>query len=88
MLRAVPPIVLLLIVYSALPYSGIVLFLFATGVLTLTLIETAYLSEVFRCECLGERYPCSGLSLVEQLHQKTLYQCEGRVCSKCARGIV
>lgn len=46
--RAVPPIVALLVTYSALPYSGIVLSPFATGVLTLTLIEAAYLTEVFR----------------------------------------
>lgn len=46
--RSVPPIALLLVVYSSLPYSGIVLSPFATGVLTLTLIEGAYLCEVFR----------------------------------------
>lgn len=46
--RAVPPIVLLLVTYSALPYSGIVLSPFATGVVALTLIEAAYLTEVFR----------------------------------------
>lgn len=46
--RAVPPIALLIVVYSSLPYSGIVLSPFATGVLTLTLIEGAYLCEVFR----------------------------------------
>lgn len=46
--RAVPPIVLLLVTYSALPYSGIVLSPFATGVVALTLIEGAYLTEVFR----------------------------------------
>src|SRR6056297_2333637 len=46
--RAVPPIVLLIVVYSSLPYSGIVLSPFATGVLSLTLIEGAYLCEVFR----------------------------------------
>ena len=46
--RAAPPIVLLMVVYSSLPYSGIVLDPFETGVLTLTLIEGAYLSEVFR----------------------------------------
>lgn len=46
--RAIPPIALLLVTYSALPYSGIVLSPFATGVLTLTLIEAAYLTEVFR----------------------------------------
>ena len=48
MFRAVPPIVLLLVTYSALPYSGIVLSPFATGVVALTLIEAAYLTEVFR----------------------------------------
>lgn len=46
--RAIPPIVLLLVTYSALPYSGIVLSPFATGVVALTLIEGAYLTEVFR----------------------------------------
>ncbi len=46
--RSAPPIALLLIVYFSLPYSGIVLSPFATGVLTLTLIEAAYLCEVFR----------------------------------------
>ncbi|SDX65281.1 amino acid ABC transporter permease [Roseicitreum antarcticum] len=46
--RAIPPIVLLLVTYSALPYSGIVLSPFATGVVALTLIEAAYLTEVFR----------------------------------------
>ena len=46
--RSVPPIALLIVVYSSLPYSGIVLSPFATGVLTLTLIEGAYLCEVFR----------------------------------------
>ena len=46
--RAVPPIVLLLVTYSALPYSGIVLSPFQTGVVALTLIEAAYLCEVFR----------------------------------------
>lgn len=46
--RAVPPIVMLLVTYSALPYSGIVLSPFATGVVVLTLIEGAYLTEVFR----------------------------------------
>ncbi len=46
--RAVPPIVLLLVTYSALPYSGIVLSPFATGVVVLTLVEAAYLTEVFR----------------------------------------
>ncbi len=46
--RAVPPIVLLLVTYSALPYSGIVLSPFATGVVVLALVEGAYLTEVFR----------------------------------------
>ena len=46
--RSIPPIVLLLVTYSALPYSGIVLSPFATGVVALTLIEAAYLTEVFR----------------------------------------
>ncbi|SDZ62237.1 amine acid ABC transporter, permease protein, 3-TM region, His/Glu/Gln/Arg/opine family [Jannaschia faecimaris] len=46
--RAIPPIVLLLVTYSALPYSGIVLSPFATGVVALTLVEAAYLTEVFR----------------------------------------
>jgi polar amino acid transport system permease protein len=46
--RSIPPIVLLLVTYSALPYSGIVLSPFATGVVALTLIKAAYLTEVFR----------------------------------------
>lgn len=46
--RSIPPIVLLLVTYSALPYSGIILSPFATGVVALTLIEAAYLTEVFR----------------------------------------
>lgn len=46
--RAVPPIVLLMVVYSSLPYTGIVLNPFQTGVVALTLIEGGYLSEVFR----------------------------------------
>jgi len=46
--RAAPPIALLIVVYSSLPYSGIILSPFATGVLTLTLIEGAYLCEVVR----------------------------------------
>jgi polar amino acid transport system permease protein len=46
--RAVPPIALLLVVYASLPYSGIVLSPFMTGVVVLSLIEGAYLSEVFR----------------------------------------
>jgi polar amino acid transport system permease protein len=46
--RAMPMIVMLLVVYSALPYTGIVLSPFASGVFTLTLIEGAYMSEIFR----------------------------------------
>lgn len=46
--RAAPTIALLIVFYSSLPYTGIVLSGFATGVLTLTLIEGAYLCEVFR----------------------------------------
>ena len=41
-------IVMLLVVYSALPYTGILLSPFASGVLTLSLIEGAYMSEIFR----------------------------------------
>lgn len=46
--HAIPPIVLLLVTFSALPYSGIVLSPFATGVVVLTPNEAAYLTEVFR----------------------------------------
>lgn len=46
--RSVPPIAMLLVVYSSLPYSGIVLSPFLTGVLVLTIIESSYLCEVFR----------------------------------------
>ncbi len=46
--RAVPSIALLLVIYFSLPYAGILLSPFATGVLALTLIEGAYLCEVFR----------------------------------------
>jgi len=47
-MRAMPMIVMLLVVYSALPFTGIILSPFVSGVLTLSMIEGAYLSEIFR----------------------------------------
>ena len=46
--RAMPMIVMLLVVYSSLPFTGIVLSPLASGILTLTMIEGAYMSEIFR----------------------------------------
>jgi polar amino acid transport system permease protein len=46
--RAMPMIVMLLVVYSALPYADILLSPEASGILTLGLIEAAYMSEIFR----------------------------------------
>ena len=46
--RAMPMIVMLLVVYAALPYTGILLSPIASGILTLVLIQGAYFSEVFR----------------------------------------
>jgi polar amino acid transport system permease protein len=46
--RAMPMIVMLLVVYSALPYADILLSPEASGILTLGLIDAAYMSEIFR----------------------------------------
>jgi polar amino acid transport system permease protein len=46
--RAIPMIVMLLVVYSALPFLGILLSPFVSGIFTLTIIQGAYMSEVFR----------------------------------------
>ncbi len=46
--RSLPILVVLIIVYSALPYTGIVLSPNASGILTIGFVEGAYLSEIFR----------------------------------------
>ena len=46
--RSVPMLVFLMIVYSALPYTGIVLSPEASGILTMSVVEGAFLSETFR----------------------------------------
>jgi polar amino acid transport system permease protein len=46
--RAMPMIVMLMVVYAALPYTGIILSPIASGIFTLVLIEGAYMSEIFR----------------------------------------
>jgi polar amino acid transport system permease protein len=46
--RAMPMIVMLMVVYAALPYTGIVLSPTASGIFTLVLIEGAYMTEIFR----------------------------------------
>ena len=47
-MRSIPILVMLIVVYSVLPFAGIVLRPLVSGVLTLTMIEGAYMSEVFR----------------------------------------
>ena len=46
--RSMPMLVMLILVYSALPYTGVVLSAELSGVLTLGLIEGTLLSETFR----------------------------------------
>ena len=46
--RSMPMLVMLIMVYSALPYTGVVLSAEVSGVLTLGLIEGTLLSETFR----------------------------------------
>ena len=47
-MRSIPILVMLIVVYSVLPFAGIVLRPLVSGVLTLAMIEGAYMSEVFR----------------------------------------
>ena len=47
-MRSIPMLVMLIVVYSVLPFAGIVLRPIVSGVLTLAMIEGAYMSEVFR----------------------------------------
>jgi His/Glu/Gln/Arg/opine family amino acid ABC transporter permease subunit len=46
--RAIPIIVLMMLIYYAFPYLGITLSGVVSGVLTLTLNSSAYISEIFR----------------------------------------
>lgn len=46
--RSMPILVLLIIIYSALPYTGIILSPNLSGIMTLGLVEGAYMSEIFR----------------------------------------
>jgi polar amino acid transport system permease protein len=48
LMRAVPPLVLLILVYSGLPFAGIRLAPFAAVTLALTLNTSAYYGEIFR----------------------------------------
>lgn len=47
-MRSMPILVMLILVYSVLPYTGILLSPIASGILTLSMIQGAYMSEVFR----------------------------------------
>ena len=47
-MRSIPILVMLIVVYSVLPYTGILLSPIVSGILTLTMIQGAYMSEVFR----------------------------------------
>jgi polar amino acid transport system permease protein len=47
-MRSIPILVMLIVVYSVLPYTGILLSPFTSGILTLSMIQGAYMSEVFR----------------------------------------
>jgi polar amino acid transport system permease protein len=47
-MRSIPILVMLIVVYSVLPYTGILLSPIVSGILTLSLIQGAYMSEVFR----------------------------------------
>jgi polar amino acid transport system permease protein len=46
--RAMPIIVLMILIYYALPYTGIVLSAMVSGILALALNSSAYISEIFR----------------------------------------
>ena len=46
--RALPMMVTLLILYAALPYTGIILNPEISGILTIGMVEAAYFSEIFR----------------------------------------
>jgi polar amino acid transport system permease protein len=47
-MRSIPIMVMLIVVYSVLPYAGILLSPEVSGILTLSLVEAAFMSEVFR----------------------------------------
>jgi polar amino acid transport system permease protein len=47
-MRSIPILVMLIVVYSVLPYTGILLSPIVSGILTLSMIQGAYMSEVFR----------------------------------------
>lgn len=47
-LRSIPILVLLILVYYALPFVGIRLSAFSASVLTLSLVSSAYTAEIFR----------------------------------------
>ena len=47
-MRSIPILVMLIVVYSMLPYTGILLSPNVSGILTLSLVQGAYMSEVFR----------------------------------------
>lgn len=47
-MRAMPLLVLLVFVYYALPYLGITLKPYPAGILTFTMISSAYVAEIFR----------------------------------------
>lgn len=47
-MRSMPILVMLILIYSVLPYTGILLSPIASGILTLSMIQGAYMSEVFR----------------------------------------
>lgn len=47
-MRSIPILVMLFVVYSILPYAGILLSPNVSGILTLTMVQGAYMSEVFR----------------------------------------
>ena len=48
LMRSIPILVMLIVVYSVLPYTGILLSPIVSGILTLSMIQGAYMSEVFR----------------------------------------
>ena len=47
-MRSIPILVMLIVVYSVLPYTGILLSPMVSGIITLAMIQGAYMSEVFR----------------------------------------
>lgn len=47
-MRSIPILVMLIVVYSLLPYAGVLLSPNVSGILTLTMVQGAYMSEVFR----------------------------------------